>query len=74
MLILYSRVDKQREKKIYLTQGAIFTLLLSILKSSCVLFHFILLLIITGAEFLNFDKYSVAVLIYLRGKEKDFSK
>lgn len=74
MLILYSRVDKQHEKKIYLTQGAIFTLLLSISKSACILFHFIFLLIITGTEFLNFDKYSVAVLIYLRGKEKDFSK
>lgn len=74
ILLLHSRVDKQHEKNIYLIKGAVFTLLLSILKSACFLFHFIFLLIITGTEVLNFDKYSVAVLIHLRGKEKDFSK
>lgn len=74
ILSLCNTVNKQHENKIYLIKDAIFTLLLSILKSACILFHFVFFFIIIGTEILNFDKYSVAVLIHLRGKEKDFSK
>jgi len=54
--------------------GAIFTLLLSTLKSVSVPFIFVFLLIISGTEIPNFDKYSVTILIFLGGKEKYFRK
>lgn len=38
------------------------------------LFYFMFLLTNAAAEILSFGKYSVAGLIHLRRKEKDFSK